>query len=151
PSRYPYVYEFEKALALDPSNEALRRELAYLHVQMGNRQEAEKQFQLLPALKPALIERTAEPSVALSPGHKAMAIKSLDFGYMNDALLYLHAAHENDPADFDVDLKLGWAYNQLKNDREAVRWFDLARRSPDLGVSQEAGKAYRNLEPSTRR
>ena len=48
PSRYPYVYEFEKALALDPTNDALRRELAYLHLAMGNKSAAEQQLQLLP-------------------------------------------------------------------------------------------------------
>ena len=48
PSRYPYVYEFENALALDPSNDALRRELAYLHLEMGNKSAAEQQLQSLP-------------------------------------------------------------------------------------------------------
>ena len=44
PERYPYVYEFEKALALDPTNVELRRELAYLHLQMEHRGDAETQF-----------------------------------------------------------------------------------------------------------
>src|SRR5580698_2055923 len=44
PKRYPYVYEFQRALALDPSNVELRRELAYLHMEMKNRAEAEKEF-----------------------------------------------------------------------------------------------------------
>jgi Tfp pilus assembly protein PilF len=44
PKRYPYVYEFQRALALDPSNVELRRELAYLHIEMKNRTEAEKEF-----------------------------------------------------------------------------------------------------------
>ncbi len=48
PSRYPYVYEFEKALALDPTNDALRRELAYLHLAMGNKSAGQQQLQLLP-------------------------------------------------------------------------------------------------------
>src|SRR5205085_2365908 len=48
PPRYPYVYEFENALALDPSNDALRRELAYLHLEMGNKSAAEQQLQSLP-------------------------------------------------------------------------------------------------------
>jgi Tfp pilus assembly protein PilF len=48
PSRYPYVYEFENALVLDPSNDALRRELAYLHLEMGNKSGAEQQLQSLP-------------------------------------------------------------------------------------------------------
>ena len=44
PDRYPYVYEFEKALALDPSNVELRREFAYLQLQMEHRSDAETQF-----------------------------------------------------------------------------------------------------------
>ena len=44
PDRYPYVYEFEKALALDPSNVELRREFAYLQLQMEHRNDAETQF-----------------------------------------------------------------------------------------------------------
>ena len=30
-------------------------------------------------------------------------------GYLKDALKYLTIAHENDPVDFSVMLKLGWA------------------------------------------
>ena len=48
--RYPYVYEFRKALELDPKNNALHRELAWLLLQMSEkdgsgRAEAEKEFQ----------------------------------------------------------------------------------------------------------
>ena len=50
PQRYPYVYEFRKALELDPKNAVLRRELAYLLLSMsskneGLRGEAEQEFQ----------------------------------------------------------------------------------------------------------
>jgi Tfp pilus assembly protein PilF len=45
PYRYPYIYEFERALALDPSNIELRRELAYLHLQMDRQAEAETQLE----------------------------------------------------------------------------------------------------------
>lgn len=49
PNRYPYVYEFRNALSLDPANEALRKELAYLLLRMSedgraSRQDAEKEF-----------------------------------------------------------------------------------------------------------
>ena len=64
---------------------------------------------------------------------------------------YLEIAHENDPLDFDVMLKLGWTYNMLKDDKDAVRWFDLARRSPDPTIAAEASKAYRNLKPGLER
>ncbi len=200
PARYPYVYEFEKALDLDPTNTELRRELAYLHLAMGQNGQAEQQFaravetspqdlvstaQLgllrfqegdgpssLPLLQTVLASGDAaladrvrealqrpqklagseeEPRVKASSEAKELGAKSLEKGYMQDALRYLSVAHENDPADFDVMLKLGWTNNLLKNDREAVKWFNLARRSPDPRTANEAGKAYRNLEPETER
>jgi Tfp pilus assembly protein PilF len=155
-SRYPYVYEFEKALELDPSNDALRRELAYLHLEMGNRAAAEQQLQALPERPrdPGPQESVPQESLPQSnrpQDNKLLGEQSLDKGYLNDALKYLHAAHENDPADFEVMLKLGWAYNILKDDREAVRWFDLARQSPDAAIASEASRAYGNLIPSLRR
>jgi len=145
PSRYPYVYEFEQALALDPSNDALRSELAYLHLEMGNRAAAEQQLQRLPD-RPASTPPPGNPPPNNPPPRdsKLLGEQSLEKGYLNDALKYLHAAHENDPMDFEVMLKLGWAYNILKDDREAVRWFDLARRSPDAGTASEASRAYGN-------
>jgi tetratricopeptide (TPR) repeat protein len=152
PSRYPYVYEFENALALDPSNEGLRRELAYLNLAMGNKSVAEQQLQSLPPAPPPVPSPPENiPPPDTSNNSKLRGEQSLDKGYLNDALKYLHAAHENDPMDFEVMLKLGWAYNILKDDREAVRWFSLARYSPDTGTAAEASKAYGNLNPTLRR
>ena len=152
PSRYPYVYEFENALALDPSNDALRRELAYLHLEMGNKSAAEQQLQSLPPVpEPPPPPRENSSPLETSNNSKLLGEQSLDKGYLSDALRYLHAAHENDPMDFEVMLKLGWTYNILKDDREAVRWFSLARSSPDAATASEASKAYGNLSPSLRR
>lgn len=151
PPRYPYVYEFENALVLDPSNDALRRELAYLHLAMGDNSIAEKQLQALPpapqAVPPAQENKLPQNT---SNDNKLLGEQSLDKGYLGDALRYLHAAQENDPMDFEVMLKLGWAYNILKDDRDAVRWFSLARYSPDAKTASEASKAYGNLNPSLR-
>ncbi len=49
PERYPYVYEFRAAVALDPSNEALHKELAYLLLRMSedgraSKDDAEQEF-----------------------------------------------------------------------------------------------------------
>jgi tetratricopeptide (TPR) repeat protein len=44
PARYPYVSEFRAALALDPENSALRRDLAYLLLEMGQKADAEAEF-----------------------------------------------------------------------------------------------------------
>ena len=199
PPRYPYVYEFEKALELDPKNFELRREYSYLLLEMGRKDDAERQFLLLNQVAPddllsaaqlgflrlnrrdyagaqplldqvlkgqdedladrvrialklpqnlrhrgASAQRTSEEA-------KAMADKSLKAGYLKDALKYLAIAHENDPVDFAVMLKLGWVYNILRQYDQAVKWFNLARRSPDTAISTEAGKAYRNLEPALAR
>ena len=69
----------------------------------------------------------------------------MDAGYLKDAEKYLRVAHDNDPVDFNVMLKLGWTYNLLKNDAQALDWFRLARLSDDADLAREANKAYRNL------
>lgn len=196
PARYPYPYEFERALALDPSNVDLRREFAYLLLEMGKKQEAEQQFLLIHQTAPddlltsaqigfirlnrrdiagaqpllddvlkrgdeeladrvrvalklpqTLKRRDETPHEQVATEAKALAEKSLNAGYMKDALKYLTVAHEADPVDFWVMLKLGWVYNILHQDRQAIEWFNLARKSPDPAIASEAGKAYGNLRP----
>jgi tetratricopeptide (TPR) repeat protein len=132
PSRYPYVYEFQNAIKMDSSNADLRRELADLLVAMNHR--------------PVLGEAPARIENA-----KTMAEKSLKAGYLNDALRYLLSAQEADPKDYEVMLKLGWTYNILHDDAQAVQWFDRASQSPDSAISLEAEKAYKNLKPQFQR
>jgi len=196
PSRYPYVYEFEKALELDPKNFELRREFAYLLLEMGKKEDAEQQFlrlnqstpgDLLSAAQlgflrlnrrdyagaqplldqvlkgddeeladrvrvvlklPQSLRHRGSSAQHTSDEAKSMADKSLKAGYLKDALKYLTIAHENDPVDFAVMLKLAWTYNNMHQDKEAVKWFNLARKSPDPAVAGEAGKAFQNLKPA---
>lgn len=195
PDRYPYVYEFEKALALDPGNFELRREYAYLLLAMGKKEDAERQFQILHdtapndlltsaqlgflrlnrqdfagaqplleqvlkggddeladrvriALKlPQTLHRREASAQQTSQEAKALAEKSMQAGYLKDALKYLTIAHENDPVDFATMLKLGWVYNILHDDRDAIKWFHLASESSDPAIADEAHKAYDNLAP----
>jgi hypothetical protein len=79
---------------------------------------------------------------------KEIAAKSYQAGYLKDAMKHLRIAHNLDPVDFGVMLELGKTYNVLRQDEEAIHWFDLARRSPDPKVASEADRAYRNLRPS---
>lgn len=194
-TRYPYVYEFEKALSLDPSNVDLRREYAFLLLEMDKTDQAERQLKivhetapddLLSAAQLGLLrlkrgdnvgaqplfdevlkgddkELAAKVRAALklpatlqqrgdtgppSPGSpKEMAEKSLKAHYLQDALKYLKLANEEDPLDFDVMLKLAWVYNMMHQDSEAVKWFNLARKSPDPEIAGKADRAYHNLEP----
>jgi tetratricopeptide (TPR) repeat protein len=202
PRRYPFVYEFRRALDLDPSNLRLRRELAYLLLEMKQKAEAELEFDKIheqdpsdllstaqlgflrlerndaaearplldavmagkdvelanrvrAALKLPLVRESAPvsshaPAGGSSVEAKLMAKASLDKGYLKDALKYLTLAHEEDPDDYWVMLKLGWVYNMLHQDKEAVQWFRRAKQSSDESIADEASKAYSNIEPATR-
>ena len=79
---------------------------------------------------------------------KSLALRSLQRNYLKDARKYLQIAHEGDPLDYEVILKLGWTYNLLHDDLQALRWFDLARQSPDAAIAAEARRAYNNLRPA---
>ncbi len=95
--------------------------------------------------------RTETPRSQLSVEAKQLALSSYEKGYMKDALKYLRIAHESDPVDFQVMLKLGWVNNMLRDDAEAIKWFSLAQRSPDETIAREAAKAYRNLSSTESR
>ncbi|MBI3472986.1 MAG: tetratricopeptide repeat protein [Candidatus Solibacter usitatus] len=196
PERYPWVSEFRRAMELDPGNIPLRRDLAFLLLQMERQPEAEREFRALLELEPGdplssaqlgflylaredrarampLLERVMRgPDAALaarvrgylqipapkpdgppavSGDPKVMAERSLQLGYLQDALRFLHNAYEADRTDPWVQLKLGWTYNLLHDDRAALTWFDQARRSADARIAGEAGRAWRNLRPSLAR
>jgi tetratricopeptide (TPR) repeat protein len=176
-SRYPYPYEFLKALGLDARNVNLRRELAFLYLAMGKTPEAIDQFKQVLALDAAdqvsraqldaltgnkraaagpVAPVAAVPlntptvvhaaSAAASPMNaRAMGLKSFQLGYARDAIKYLRQAHDEDPDDAEVMLKLGYAYNYAKDDGDALQWFDRARHSADAAIAAEANKAFHNL------
>jgi Tfp pilus assembly protein PilF len=116
-------------------------------VMKGGDEDLANRVRAVLRLPQTLQKRTAQPAPP-SIDAKVMAERSIKAGFMRDALKYLQLAQEDDPADFAVMLKLAWTYNQLHNDRQAIRWFDLARKSSDPKISREAETAYRNLHPS---
>lgn len=168
-TRYPYPYEFADALKLDPANVGLRKELAYLYLAMHKEEEAAAEFRRLLEVDPnnkealdqlAALEaakrgglKTRPPISATAPAGvvsaKEMGRKSLALGYSLDAVRYLRQAYEDDPADADIQLKLGYAYNLVHDDATALQWFDKARRSGDERIAPEANKAWRNLHGDT--
>lgn len=82
---------------------------------------------------------------------KTLGDKSYSAGYLKDALRYYELAYRENPADAETQLKLGFTHNLLRQDGEAIRYFDLARKSSDRKVRDEAARAYRNLRPSLAR
>lgn len=203
PTRYPYVYEFRRALELDPHNIELHRELAYLLLRMADRHEAspleaEVEFRTIvdtepsdllsaaqlgflylsrnetakatPVLQrvldgddddlanrvrvalhlPQKLKRPANSQEAAAEA-RIMAERSLQAGYLKDALRFLKLAHQADPVDFSLILKLGSVYNMLHDDTTAVRWFALARRGDDDAISDKAGLSLDALRPGVER
>ncbi|HKW99300.1 MAG TPA: tetratricopeptide repeat protein [Bryobacteraceae bacterium] len=135
-----YLARNDRAAALP----LLERVLKGSDAELANRVRAALQIPQVP---------TAQPRSANTPPEKAaveakvMAERSIKAGYMKDALKYLKIAHEADPLDFAVMLQLGYAYNMLHDDQEAIRWFALARQSPDSKISSDASRAFNNLRP----
>ena len=163
-TRYPYPYEFVSALKLDSRNITLRRELAFLYLAMHQDAAAADQFEQILAIVPSdslsrrqldalrgvktsPITNVAARSGADAPdvNAKTMGMKSFQLGYTKDAIRYLRQANEQDPDDMQVALKLGWAYNQGKDDSDAIEYFNEARRADDPQIAAEASKAYHTL------
>src|SRR5580704_7255422 len=140
PDRYPYVYEFQQALQIDPDNFELRREYAYLLLAMHKQDDAQREFETLHqadptdlltsaqlgflilnrkdmagaqpllgqvlngddeeladrvrvALKqPQTLNRKETSAQRTSEQAKALAEKSMQAGYLKDALKYLTIA-----------------------------------------------------------
>ena len=148
PPRYPYVYEFRQAIELDPGNVDLRRELAFLLAAMGRTAESEKELSAIPQ---PVTEKRSNFNEKSPQEIRELADKSYRAGYLRDALEFYSAAHERNPLDFGVILQLGWTYNVLGQDKQALSWFSLARKSPDPKIAAEAVKAYQRLRPSQAR
>jgi Flp pilus assembly protein TadD len=79
PARYPFVNEFRQALALDPANHELRRELGYLLLRMGRESEAEPEFRILAQNVPDdLLSATQLGFLLYAHGEKLAAMTLFD-------------------------------------------------------------------------
>jgi Tfp pilus assembly protein PilF len=159
------VQEFRRIAEIAPSDLLAATQLGFLLHGRGEQSEARAYFdrvlegndeELANRVRavmrmPQLLKAHGQSERAASIDAKVMAERSIKAGFMRDALRYLQAAHESDPGDFEIMLKLGWTFNITHQDRDALRWFDLARRSSDPQIAAEGGKAWRNLRRSTER
>lgn len=152
---------YAAAFKLRPDEHSLLLDLARVRSALGKTEQARQTYleaarssvprvaetarQHLPALEPQALNAAASPPTTSRVSAKEMAERSYRKGYLKDALRYLKTAHEADPADSSVILKMGWTYNALHQDDQALRWFQMARRSPDPAIAAEAAKACKNL------
>ncbi len=156
--------EFRAITQIDPADLLSATQLGFLLYARGDQGEAMRLFDRVMAgndedlanrvravlrIPQVKLRRATQQPVSIDA--KLMAERSIKAGYMKDALKYLQLAHEADPADFGVMLKMGWTYNILHQDQLAARWFDLARKSPDTLIASEGQKAWRNLRAELQR
>jgi len=155
--------EFRKLAEPPPGDLLAVTQLGFLLYSQGQRPEAMALFQRVLAANdqdlsnrvravlqmPQIVNAQSPESAANEV--MAMAERSLQAGYMKDALRYLNEAQEADPGDYSIMLKLAWTNNILHHDAEAFHWFDLARRSPDPKIALEASHAYGNLRGAVAR
>jgi len=156
--RYPYGPEFEKALELEPWQNALRKELGYLYLQLGRPKDALPHFEWLAKQDPqdaqslrqledlrvtlGLSQETREQQVRR---HRELGQANLAKSYLPAAAAEFEALHRLDPTDGDAVLQLGYIFNQMKRDDEALRWFRLAGASSNAVISRKAQVAIHNL------
>jgi tetratricopeptide (TPR) repeat protein len=156
--RYPYGPEFEKALELEPWQTELRKEVAYLYLQMGMRDRAIAHFERLSdaqsvaqlaMLRPALATPPPPPPPIAGDSvqhHKELGYASIAKSFLDDAVREFKEVHRLDPGDDQAVLQLGYLYNMLKQDPTAIGWFKRARASRDQKVAEQAKQALHNLE-----
>jgi len=156
---------YQTAFELRPGDQALLLDLGRVWQALGQSQRATEALRRAAASSEPRVAEAARELLAASgqpftaertaPARResrrldarGMAERSYQAGYLKDALRYLKLAHEANPADFAVMLELGRAYNMLRQDEQAARWFAMARKSPDPGIAAQADRAYRNLRP----
>ncbi len=133
-------------LKLERGDEAAARPLLERVLASGEKELADKVQRLLKP--PYGLKMRIDAPILTQQEARTLAFRSFERSYLKDALKYLVISHENDPLDFQVMLQLGWTYNLLHDDLQALRWFNLARRSQNPAIANEARKAYNNLRPS---
>lgn len=141
--------EFERVLQFSPTDRLAREQLELMNG--GLKQRTPSSDTAAPSTSLTTTPNGLVQSSSSQPklDARSMGVKSLAMGYYNDAIKYLRQAHEQNPDDAEVMLKLGYAYNMAKNDEEAIPWFDQARHSGNTFVAVEAAKAYHNLRGDT--
>ena len=161
PDRYPYVYEFRKALELDPGNDSLHRELAFLLLEMSGHGENPPPAS---AQDPAILNEAIlefKRIVAVSPSDYVAAAQ-LGFLYLASdqselAMPFLKEVLANgDQATANrvrMALKLPLVLEETRAADSALDPFILGERSYKAGFMKDARSYYlkaweKNPDPS---
>lgn len=159
PDRYPYVVEFRAALALDPDNIELRRELGYLLLRMDNKTEAEREFLYLTEHAPGdllaatqlgfLLEARGERAAAMPLFERVLAGGDEELANRVRAVLHMpQVLRQKSAAPQSIDSKV-MAERSLKAGylKDAVKYLEVAHESDpgDFDVMRKLGWTYNAL------
>ncbi len=160
PDRYPYVAEFRRALALDPHNVDLRRELAYLLLSMGRQPAAEQEFRLVTETAPEdllsatqlafLFHARGDHAAAQPLFDRVLAGKDEDLANRVRAVLHQPQVLQSRPAaQPDAVSAKVMAQRSIKAGylKDAIRYLETAAESDptDSEVMLRLAQTYNNL------
>jgi tetratricopeptide (TPR) repeat protein len=141
PPRYPFVSEFRQALALDPANHDLRRELGYLLLRLGRESEAEAEFRILTQNAPGdllsatqlgfLLYARGEKIAAMPLFDRVLAGKDDDLANRVRAVLRMpQVLHQPAAAPLSIDAKI-MAERSIKAGylKDALKYLEAAHES----------------------
>lgn len=111
------IAEWQRALAMDPSDARARTNLGGIHLRMGRLDLAEAEFRRALAAKPESVEARNNLGLVL-----------LQTGKLAEAGRAFHESLEIDPQSMEALVNLGGVYLMQKNYREAVSTLRAAMR-----------------------
>jgi hypothetical protein len=140
PSRYPYVYEFRKALELDPKNDTLHRELAWLLLSMSEKGQASKDAALQEFKN--LVEASPDDYLAaaqLGLLYLAANQNALAMPILRDVLAHADAATTN---RVRMALKMPLLLEERRTDVSPLDPRVLGERSYQAGFLKDAKRYF---------
>ena len=140
PDRYPYVYEFREALKLDPKNDTLHRELAYLLLSMSEKDEsvhgeALEEFRRIVEISPDDYLAAAQLGLL----YLAEKQDTLAMPLLKNVLTHADAATAN---RVRMALKMPLLLEQRRTDESALDPRILGERSYDAGFLKDAKRYF---------
>lgn len=162
---------FETIVAAEPNDYQSAAQLGFIYAGLERRQEAIRLLERVRREGPAdlaqkagavlrqlgsappadtLIGPVGEPQDEVAR-HKQLGYASIQKNYLQAAAREFEEVYKLNPKDFQAIMQLGYLYNVMKRDDMAIRWFKLARESPDAKIAAEARRAVTNLSRPLRR
>lgn len=155
---------FEVIVAAEPKDYQSLAQLGFICADLGRRQDAIRLLERVRREGPAdlaqkagaalrqlgappadtLIGPVGEPQDEVQR-HKQLGYASIQKNYLQAAAREFEEVYKLNPKDYQAIMQLGYLYNVMKRDDIAVRWFKLARSSPDPKMAAEARRAVSNL------